>query len=675
MNMKVHLIIGLLSAVSLASCSSSGKNAYQVEGSYLQSKTQLKKVDALVEQEDKGDVDSSGFRKLTTSSFTGGNPTGSLDISASFSDVELVEITSDELPMDKFLHYVFGELLRINYILGQNAKDSTKKLTLNLQEPVSKRELYLIARDLLLENGFVLKISNGITFIAGEEESAGSLDVTFGYGRTAASVPQSTSDILQYIPLNYGYKTNINFVLPKLARLEVTPEPERDAVLIKGKRSEVLKGLDFILMLDKPAYQGRFIAIFEPRFLSVNEVDKQLKLLLKEDGYEGGLTTVLLPAQSSIILFSNQDEVLGRAEFWLTQLDQPMNTDDRQYFVYEPKYARAADLTESIAPLLGSVTTSVRSNSDNDNDSFNSNDSSTSRNRQRSGIKSAGNDKISVVVDERSNSLIVNASGKDYRNLLPLIERLDTAPKQVMLEVVIAEVTLTDEFTQGVEFFLENNGYNLGTKGALGLDKLSGLTYALTGSSSWEVSAKLQQRNSLVNIVSRPSIVVRDGMSAKMQVGTDIPIESSISTPGSDLITTSVQYRKTGLTLSVTPTVNSQGIVIMEIDQEISNVLTTDGGGAPSIFERAMQTEVVANSGQTVILGGLISENNTDSDNKVPGFGDLPILGNLFKSKSDKKEKTELVIMVTPKIVESDTQWQDIKSALQGKLNQVILSN
>jgi general secretion pathway protein D len=289
-------------------------------------------------------------------------------------------------------------------------------------------------------------------------------------------------------------------------------------------------------------------------------------------------------------------------------------------------------------------------------------------------VLSAGNEKLSIVVDARSNNLIINASGKDYRGLLPLIERMDVPPKQVMLEVMIVEVTLTDQFERGVEFFLEENNFTLGNQGAFGLASIGGLSYILTGSNKWTVDAKLKDGNDLVNIISRPSLVVRDGVTANLEVGTEIPIASTTSGPDQPT-TTSVQYRKTGLSLSVTPTVNSRGVVILEIDQQITNSL--DGGvtvgDAPSISTRNLTTEVVANSGQTVILGGIISENKTNSQSNVPGLSSIPLLGNLFSVKSDAKIKTELVIMVTPRIIESTQQWDDIKASMSQQLQQIQL--
>ena len=172
----------------------------------------------------------------------------------------------------------------------------------------------------------------------------------------------------------------------------------------------------------------------------------------------------------------------------------------------------------------------------------------------------------------------------------------------------------------------------------------------------------------MINILSNPTLLVRDGVAASIVVGDEIPLTTGVlSNPlaGTTAERSTFERRQTGLTLSVKPTINSQGIVIMEINLEISNA------EGETLLNRRVQTEVVANSGQTVILGGLISEKDTGNDSKVPLLGDLPVLGNLFKSDSETTNKTELVILVTPKIISDANQWGDIKNKFRKGLENV----
>jgi general secretion pathway protein D len=561
-----------------------------------------------------------------------------------------------------------GEVLEVNYILGDSAQKANQTVTLNIQQNISKQKLFLLTQELLAEKGFLIRLSEDIFYINNEDSAQGKSATVFGYGASIDTVPNSTGEILQIVPFKYGLRSNLSLLLPSITSVKVIPDPQQNTAMLRGKRSDIIKALDFIQLVDSPSYRNQNVAAFKTTFVPVKELVTKLDELLKNDGYAGGLSTVTLDAQSTLILFSADSDLMNRAKFWLHQIDVPADTDAKQYFVFQPLYARASDLAESLAPLLGSV----QNNGQNTASRAGNTDDSSSENNSRRSVLSAGNEELSIVVDARSNNLIINASGKDYRGLLPLIERMDVPPKQVMLEIMIVEVTLTDKFKQGVEFFLNENNFTLGNLGLLGT-QAGALGYILTGSDKWNVNASLSQSDDLINIISRPSLVVRDGVKATLDVGTEIPIASTTSDQG--VVSTSVQYRKTGLSLSVTPTVNSRGVVIMEIDQEITNTL--DGGvtvgDTPSISTRNLTTEVVANSGQTVILGGIISENKTNSQSNVPGLSSIPLLGNLFSVKSDEKIKTELLIMVTPRIIESTQQWDDIKAAMSQQLQQIQL--
>jgi general secretion pathway protein D len=664
---KLSLFILSLVISVLCGCASDPQRNYEVSDSYLKQDLQVSaKATEEVEASDRASSNYNGFMALPTLSMRSSEQSDTVDLASRFSNSQQVEITSDELPLTDFLHYVMGEVLEVNYILGDSAQKANQTVTLNIQKNISKQKLFLLTRELLAEKGFLIRLSEEIFYINNEETAQGKSATVFGYGASIDSVPNSTGEILQIVPFKYGFRSNLSLILPSITPVKVIPDPQQNSAMLKGRREDIIRALDFIQLVDSPSYRNQNVAAFKTTFVPVKELVTKLDELLKNDGYAGGLSTVTLDAQSTLILFSADSDLMNRAKFWLQQIDVPADTDAKQFFVFQPLYARASDLAESLAPLLGSVQNKTSRND-------NTGDSSSEKN-SRSRVLSAGNEKLSIVVDARSNNLIINASGKDYRGLLPLIERMDVPPKQVMLEVMIVEVTLTDQFERGVEFFLEENNFTLGNQGAFGLASIGGLSYILTGSNKWTVDAKLKDGNDLVNIISRPSLVVRDGVTANLEVGTEIPIASTTSGPDQPT-TTSVQYRKTGLSLSVTPTVNSRGVVILEIDQQITNSL--DGGvtvgDAPSISTRNLTTEVVANSGQTVILGGIISENKTNSQSNVPGLSSIPLLGNLFSVKSDAKIKTELVIMVTPRIIESTQQWDDIKASMSQQLQQIQL--
>ncbi len=234
---------------------------------------------------------------------------------------------------------------------------------------------------------------------------------------------------------------------------------------------------------------------------------------------------------------------------------------------------------------------------------------------------------VTLSVDPRSNTLIFFTTGAKYQTLLPMVQRLDVPPKQILLETMIAEVTLTGEFAYGVEFAFTSGNFSGGTLGGLGLPS-GGLQLNWINSLTQQARIKLSASNNLVNILSNPTLVVRDGVEASIKVGNDVPTVGATATDPlqSDTQITQVLYRKTGLDLKIRPTINAEGVVVMEISQSISNTVegASDVQGAPVFFERAVTTEVVARSGESILLAGLISERKNDNSSYVPGLGQIP---------------------------------------------------
>jgi general secretion pathway protein D len=160
-----------------------------------------------------------------------------------------------------------------------------------------------------------------------------------------------------------------------------------------------------------------------------------------------------------------------------------------------------------------------------------------------------------------------------------------------------------------------------------------------------------------------------------MSVGTDVPVVSATTiNPGTETESQSVEYRRTGVELAVTPTINAQGLVVLQINQSISN--TEEGStlaGSPIISARAVTTEVLAQSGQTVMLAGMMSESKNRVNTKVPLLGDLPLLGQLFQGEKDSTRKTELILLITPKVIDQPEQWQQIRHKLDNGLKYLKL--
>ncbi|MFT5812279.1 MAG: general secretion pathway protein D [Psychroserpens sp.] len=598
-------------------------------------------------------------------------------LAAAFSNEPSLTVSVDNMPMQNFLHYAFGELLKVNYIVDKNVQATEQNVTLNITEQISQRRLMELTNDLLISQGLSLQYNDGLYFVHKPEKNSKGQNVVTAVGRELSSVPKTSQEILQIVPLKFGVKISIERALRNLVGVEISTDLDQSALFLQGKREEILRSLEFIHLLDAPANRGKNIGLISLTYMTSAEFTSQVKILLENEGVPVGVNQatgknlVMVPIEQvgAIAVFAANKEMLERVRYWARLIDKPLQSLSKQYFMYHPQYARASDLGESLSALLGGTSASRQQK--------NTANATNSTGVAPSTKRSAGvsNENMSLVVDERANAIIFYTSGSEYQSLLPLIKKLDVLPRQVLLDITIAEVTLSDEFKHGVEWALNSGDATFGTKGAFGVTGIGGFSLALNGVDG-ELNANFINSNSLVKVLSNPSLLVRDGVTANINVGSEISVVGqTTSNPigGSNAETTTSEYRKTGVDITVTPSINAQGIVIMEVSQSISNTVpnSSGAGGNPDIFERSLQTEVVAESGQTIILGGLISENVNQSDKKTPWLADVPLLGVLFESKGDSNNRTELVMLITPKVIDSTNQWQDLTQSFKQKLQYI----
>lgn len=618
-------------------------------------------------------IESQGFQRLRSLDYENYLKRSDRDPAMEFSDNDTHTISANELPMRNFIETVFGKALETNYVIAVK-EELRKNVTLNLSKAVSSRELFRLSRQLLIDNGLDVALRDNTYYIFPRTNERA--DVVIGFGRRYADVPDTAQNILQVIPLKYGLKTSLERTLRNLTSVSLSADMTQNAFFAEGSRAEIIRLLDLIYLLDVPANRGRNIAMVELTYLAPMDYIDQLKELMEAEGISVGrqagmgvaVHTVPVNQLGAVAMFASNEEVLERARYWTQQIDQPSQGPEKGYYIYHPRYARASDLGASIGSLIGGSYTGGNNSRDTQ---------SAQGGTGQASATTSSNGNMTMTVDERSNSIIFYTTGGDYKALLPVIKRLDVMPKQIVLDATIAEVTMTDEFSQGFEFAFRNGEYSGGTLGSFGVNDLGG--FALNWVDGFDrFIARLQQSTNLVNVISNPTLVVRDGVAASINVGNDIPtVGSTTFTEDLQSQTQSVTYRKTGVQLSVTPTINAQGLVVLQINQTISNTSPTGPSvaGNPSIFERTINTEVIAQSGQTILLGGLISENTSSGDSKVPIMGDIPVLGNLFKSESESKEKTELVIFITPRIIERTEQWEEIRKTIADGLTTISVND
>lgn len=293
-----------------------------------------------------------------------------------------------------------------------------------------------------------------------------------------------------------------------------------------------------------------------------------------------------------------------------------------------------------------------------------------------------------IFADEITNTLIILATPEDYANIIETVKKLDIIPRQVIIETLIAEITLSDELRFGLEWSLKTDvkitnikpfkrDINLGgdvSYNTAGLDplKLTGFTF-LAKDASGIVRAMLQTlaSESKLNVIASPHILAADNREARIQIGDQVPVVTSeTNVPGTTNIQRTIQYKDTGTILKVKPQINQGGLVSLEINQEVSDytLKTMYGSEYPVIYKRETTTNVVVQDGETVIIGGLIKDKTDRTQEGLPLLSKIPILGYLFGYTANTNTRTELVILLTPRVVKDQ---QDAKDATNEYLNRL----
>lgn len=293
---------------------------------------------------------------------------------------------------------------------------------------------------------------------------------------------------------------------------------------------------------------------------------------------------------------------------------------------------------------------------------------------------------VRITADDRNNALLIAATPKDFELIQDVLDKLDLVPLQVLIEATIFEVTLRDQLKYGLQYLISNGGLGIANDGTAVLTKgtsltdlaasaaaqLPGFAFTLNGSDRVRFVLDALSQLTEVNVISSPHVLVLDNQSARLQVGDEVPIITQTATStltSNPLIVNSIQYRNTGVTLEVTPRVNSGGLVTLDIAQEVSDVTQTTSSTiqSPTIQQRSIVSTVAIQDSETIMLGGLIREDATATQSGIPVLHRLPIIGTLFGSNDGTARRTELIVLITPRVIASASDARDMTQDMRRK--------
>jgi len=624
---------------------------------------------------------------------------------------------------------VIAQLLDLSYIIDPQVKGlvnirSGRKIPMN--------QLYAIFKKLLNINGLDIRSEGNYNYIYMPQGKSTPQKV-FGAGQVG-ELKESPDLVIQVIPVMHLPAEEARKLLEpyKSAQGSIDTLDNPNTLFISDYESKVMDMMTILAKLDispLATLKLRMVRIDKaPLFDLRDELTEILSALkVNKQGYEG-VTIMSLERVNSLLLVSGNQELLDSATRWISELDKVPSEGRDNIYIYNVRNSVASELAGLVNDLISNQPTVASK-------SRTSKPVSTAGSRagmdeggvaQRStlppptpapspavvktgkgfglkvgevgtGLRFAG--EPTLIPDDSRNIILLRALPPDYSRLVKLLERLDNMPRQVLIEVMVAEVTLSDSWSLGIEWALHQNGSINGqpytnyftnniskdilpsgsvNPGNIGTNAV-GLTYTVLNSAG-EVAGMLNAiaDNNDLSILSSPQVMVLNNETATVNVGQQVPIvtsqigDLSATTTTTTTVNQTVQYKDTGVILKVTPKINYDGIIILDINQQVSSAAENNLGGtsSPVISNRELSTKLAVRDGQTIFMGGLISNNVNNVQSGVPLLKDIPLLGWLFKYQTEKKDKTELLVMITPYVIESEDVLGQYTKSFNEKMNE-----
>jgi len=603
----------------------------------------------------------------------------------------------DNIPLPAFINEVFGNILGLSFQLHPDLQKRPDLVTLRINELKAPAELYDIVKRVLTSYGIGLNQEGDVLKVVPVAQSQAGEPPLLISGRTLPDVPISHRPVFQYVPLKV---IAVNQIAPFLKGLQISPqlqiheEVQKNALFLSGPPTIVGQALDYINFLDQTAMKGRYTLTVQPFFITADELAKSLEDVLKTEGYAvatgaaaPATSIVLLPIRSnaSLVVFSSDQATLEHVKQWIDKLDHFKRSSQDGLFIYQVQHVQSKDIESLLGPLLatldGTGTATPQQNPIQPDNKIPPTPATTPANptapakTQQQQATTLGK---KIVVDKQRNQLLFRGKSEEWARLLPILKMIDRPTKQVLIEVMIAEITLSDSESLGINWAF--GGSNLGkTAGALsGISGGSGgLSYSLINSlGETRATLKALASNNRVNVLSSPRIMVKSGESASINVGDQVPVVTSRAvdattgqTAGTSNVLQNIQYRTTGTQLSITPVVYAGNRVGIAVSQSVSRALPGSNGLSPTINDRTINTKLTLTDGGSVLLGGLIENTYSDDNSGVPILKDIPVLGHLFRSSGKSTERRELIMLIVPYVVNDENDAQQLTNAFRNSLH------
>ncbi len=620
-------------------------------------------------------------------------PAGPEEASLNFEGLDVREVAK----------VILGDYLRESYTVHPAVAGT---VTFRTIKPIPLKDLLPTLEMLLRQNGAAVVREEGVHKILPIAQVRGSVSPQLG--GVALPIPGGFSVLV--VPLKFvGAKEMAKLLEPFSADNTVRVDEVRNLVIIAGNQRETKHLLDTIELFDVDWLAGYSVGIFPVKSADVKTLMTDLDKIFgpTAQGPLAGVVRIIpIERMNALLMITTQPRYLETAKSWLERLDQlGGTTGGSRFFVYAVRNGRAENLAQLISDLFssrrsttaapglapGARPAEIRSQAFGTTPATPTGTTVTTTTAPTSATFTLGGvgttqSEVRVIADKDTNSLLILASPADYDVIEGALKKLDVMRRQVLVEVMLAEVTLTDNLSFGIDWFITARNNTAGTLNLGSLPATSaGSPGAYTGlqlvqsvpgvgGAAAQVRAVLRAlgQDGKSKILASPQIMVLDNEKAEIKVGDRISVQTQSQTAvgSTGQLVNSFQYLETGILLAVTPRINSGGLVTLDVNQEVSAPVGsgTAANPNPDVSSRNAKTSVVVASGESIVLAGLIREQNRRSSSGIPLLSKIPILGAAFGSQGFDRDRTELVLIITPRIISDTVQAREATEELRKKL-------
>ncbi len=610
-------------------------------------------------------------------------------------DNATVELEFTNEPLESVVQRVLGGILGVNYNLGAGLEGT---VTFRSEQRFTKKQVLEALSDILARNGYLVQYFNGVYHIGRPEE----MQTLTGIRNASSSENEETTVLRLRRKAPDNLADVINSILP--AGTSVQLVDEGNGVIINGNPAqfEAIEGLVNVVMGDN---QLGHLAIIPLRRSPPDVVADRLTTLYERRANE--LVVVPVETVPGLLVMASAPSIIEELQGIARQLDVE-NRDTPKVRVIQLRYLDPTELAAQLNALVDSgsvgpgptgpvsdreLSNIVSSAIDRANPVAATpsadgegniaipparftgvNNAPAAEGEARTERPGAGSG-IAFSVDDRNRALLVRSTFAEFRQIQEIIKSMDVPLSQVAIEATILEVNISDELQFGVQAFLSRNGFvgrSSDTTGA-GMPEGGGFASTLSvtrGATSIDLVLQALQSVTDVKVISSPYLTVVDGATSRLSVGDQIPFTIASQTSNSNgtvTVTQETDVRDVGVILSVTPRVSPDNSVLLEITQEVSSAraVSTAGGSNPVISQRSITSQISVQSGSSVLLGGLMQERTETRENGIPVVRRIPILGEAFNRTEDTQSRSELLVMITPRVVRTDSQMADVTRKLR----------